>query len=180
MSENKILLHSCCAICSGYPITYLQDAGYEVVVFFYNSNIYPIEEYQKRLSAQKILCNKFNCELIEGKYDTESFYQIGLKDEPEGGLRCLKCFELRLEESFKKAKELGIDEITTSLPISPHKDFEKISAIGEQLSQKYGIKYLAINFKKKDGFLKTNKIAKDLELYRQNYCGCLYSKGVNA
>lgn len=149
--------------------------GYDVVVYFYNPNIFPETEYQKRLEAQRTLCKHFGCELIEGEYDTDTFYQAakGLENEPEKGLRCLKCFELRLSKAYALAQKLGIEKFTTSIVISPHKNFEKLTEIGHKIA---GENYLAIDFKKKDGFLKTNKIAKELELYRQNYCGCKFSK----
>ena len=176
-SKKKILLHACCGICSSYPISLLKDMGYCVVVYFYNPNIYPDTEYQKRLEAEKKLCNHFDCQLIIGDYETEVYYDFvkGLENEPEKGKRCEKCFELRLVKSAQKAKELGIEEFTTSIVISPHKDFEKISQIGKQIAQKYNLNYLPINFRKQDGFLKTNQISKSLNLYRQNYCGCKFA-----
>ena len=175
--ENKILLHACCGICSGYPISMLKGAGYTPVVCFYNPNIYPLEEYQKRLDAEKTLCKHFGVELIEGEYDTEKFYEYtkGLENEPEKGKRCDRCFELRLKEAAKQAVKLGINQFTTSIVISPHKNFEKLTEIGTKVANEYNIEYLAIDFKKKDGFLKTNNISKELNLYRQNYCGCKYS-----
>ena len=176
--KNKILLHACCGICSGYPISLLQDMGYSVVVYFYNPNIYPQEEYLKRLEAEKTVCGYFNCELIEGIYEPDVYYGYvkGLEQEPEKGKRCDKCFELRLNSSGLKAKELGIEEFTTSIVISPHKSFEKLSDIGENIALKHGLKYLPFNFRKKDGFLKTNQISYELNLYRQNYCGCKFAK----
>ena len=176
-SNKKILLHACCGICSGYPISFLKDIGYEVVVYFYNPNIYPLQEYQKRLDAQKKLCNHYNCELIEGKYSPEEYFDYikGYENEPERGKRCDRCFELRLEQSAKIAKQLGIEEFTTSISISPHKDYEKITQIGKNIAEKYGLNYLSVNFRKNDGVLKTNQISKSLGLYRQNYCGCKYS-----
>ena len=175
---NKIVLHTCCAICSGYPISLLQDMGYQVIAYFYNPNIYPFEEYQKRLDAQKILCSHLNCELIEGEYNPEAFYNIakGLEKEPEKGKRCDKCFELRLEKTAEYTKLIGIENFTTSIAISPHKNVMRVSQIGENIAQKFNLKYVAIDFKKKDGFLKTNKLSKELNLYRQNYCGCKFSK----
>lgn len=151
--------------------------GYCVVVYFYNPNIYPDIEYQKRLEAEKTLCKHFECQLIEGTYEPEVYYDFvkGMEHEPEKGARCDKCFELRLDKSAQKAKELGIEEFTTSIVISPHKNFEKISQIGEQIGKKYDLTYLPINFRKQDGFLKTNQISKSLNLYRQNYCGCKFS-----
>jgi len=176
-SIKNILLHACCGICSGYPISLLQDMGYSVTVYFYNPNIFPQEEYQKRLEAENILCKHFGCKLIIGDYEPDVYYEFvkGLENEPEKGARCDKCFELRLDNSAKKAKELGIEEFTTSMVISPHKNYEKLSKIGEQAASKYGLKYLPLNFRKNDGFLKTNKISKELNLYRQNYCGCKFA-----
>ncbi len=175
--NSKILLHACCGICSAYPVSFLKDAGYEVIVYFYNPNIYPDTEYQKRLEAEKTLCENFGVELIVEEYNQEEFFDYvkGFETEPEKGLRCDKCFELRLMKTASKAKELGIDNFTTSIVISPHKNFQKLSKIGEEIASKTGINFLAIDFKKKDGFLKTNKIANSLSLYRQNYCGCKFS-----
>lgn len=177
-SNKKILLHACCGICSAYPIALLQELGYEVIVYFYNPNIYPYEEYKKRLEAEKKLCNHFNCKLIIGEYEPEIYYEYikGLENEPEKGKRCDKCFTLRLEGCAKLAKELGIDLFTTSMVISPHKNYEKLTAIGLEIAQKYGLECLTTNFRKQDGFLKTNRIANDLGLYRQNYCGCKFAK----
>ncbi len=176
-SSKKILLHACCGICSGYPISLLQDMGYCVVVYFYNPNIYPEEEYNKRLEAEKTLCRHFNCEFIIGNYEPEAYYEFvkGLENEPEKGARCDKCFELRLNKTAQKAKALRIEEFTTSMVISPHKNYEKLSEIGNSIANKHNLKYLPINFRKNDGFLKTNKISKDLGLYRQNYCGCKFA-----
>ena len=175
---SKILLHACCAICSGYPIELLQNRGYSVIVYFYNPNIYPQEEYQRRLEAQKILCKHLGAELIIGEYNPDEYYDYvkGLETEPEKGLRCDKCFELRLNNAALKAKELGIEEFTTSIVISPHKNYEKLTKIGAEVAQKNNIKYIPINFRKQDGFLKTNRIAKELNLYRQKYCGCKYAQ----
>ncbi len=177
-SKNKIILHACCAICSGYPINLLKDMGYIPVVYFYNPNIYPEIEYQKRLEAERVMCKAADCELIVGDYEQEEFYKAvkGLENEPEKGRRCDKCFELRLSKTALLAKSMGINMFTTSIVISPHKNFQKITAIGQKIAQKYNLEYKAIDFKKKDGFLKTNKISKELNLYRQNYCGCVFSK----
>jgi len=175
--DKKIILHACCAICSGYPVSYLKDAGYSVIVYFYNPNIFPQEEYLKRLSAQKTLCTHYGVELIEGKYELEVFYEAakGYESEPEKGLRCHKCFELRLRKTAELCKKLGIKDFTTSIVISPHKNFRLLSDIGKKIASEYDLNYLDIDFKKKDGFLKTNKISRELELYRQNYCGCKFS-----
>lgn len=148
--------------------------GYQVVVYFYNPNIQPAEEYQKRLEGQKIICENFNCELIEGEYNPNDFYNaaVGLENEPEKGKRCDKCFELRLNNTAKKAKELNIENFTTSIVISPHKNFQKITEIGKRIADEAGLNYVDIDFKKQNGFLKTNQISKNLNIYRQNYCGC--------
>lgn len=176
-NNTKILLHACCGICSSYPVSFLQDAGYEVVVYFYNPNIYPDMEYQKRLEAERTLCRYFNVQLIEETYEPGEFFDYvkGYEIEPEKGLRCDKCFELRLEKTAQKAKELGIREFTTSIVISPHKNFQKLAQIGSEIAERENLNFLAVDFKKKDGFLKTNKIANSLSLYRQNYCGCKFS-----
>lgn len=175
--QNKILIHACCAICSGHPISLLKQMGYEVVVYFYNPNIYPSIEYQKRLEAQRILCKSLDVELIEGEYETDKFYEAskGLENELEKGKRCDVCFELRLQKTAQRAKTLKINQFTTSIVISPHKNFEKLTQIGEKIAKDYRLEYVAIDFKKQDGFLKTNKISKELNLYRQNYCGCEFS-----
>lgn len=173
-NENKILLHACCAICSGYPILLLKEMGYSPVVYFCNPNLDSEEEFQRRLNSQKQLCKHFDVELIVEPYNPFEYLSFvsGLENEPERGRRCDRCIELRLKKTAQKAKELGIRTFTTSLVISPHKDFEKISALGKSFSPNY----LAIPFRKKDGFLKTNNISKKLGLYRQNYCGCKFTK----
>lgn len=178
LKDNKILLHSCCGICSAYSIQRLKDLGYEPVVYFYNPNIYPEMEYKKRLEAQKAVCLYNNCKLITEKYQPEEFTVLakGLENEPEKGIRCKKCFKLRLKRTAQKANELGIKSFTTTMTISPHKSFETILKVGLKVEKVYDIKYLAEDFKKKDGFLKTNRLSKELGLYRQNYCGCEYSK----
>lgn len=173
---NKILLHACCGICSGYPISLLKDLGYEPVVYFCNPNLDTNEEFQRRLDAQKAVCAYHNVDLIFEEYNHNQFlnYVKGLENEPEKGKRCDKCIELRLKQAVNKAKELGINKYTTSLVISPHKNYQKIKTIGENLSQE--IEYISIDFKKNDGFLKTNKLSKELGIYRQNYCGCEFAK----
>ena len=176
-SKGEILLHACCGICSGYPISYLQDMGYSVKVYFYNPNIYPAAEYAKRLEAQRTLCAHFGCDLIEGEYNPQDYYDYvaGFEDEPEKGLRCDRCFKLRLTNAAIMAKSLNIPTFTTSMVISPHKNYEKLTAIGTEIAKKYDLEYLSTNFRKNDGFLKTNNISKSLNLYRQNYCGCKFA-----
>ena len=174
--ENKILLHACCGICSGYPIALLKEMGYLPVVYFCNSNIDTEEEFNKRLEAQKIVCMYHWVDLIVEKYKHEDYLNAvnGLENEPERGKRCVECIRLRLQQTVNKARELGIKKFTTSLVISPHKNFEMISKIGNELAG--DLEFVAINFKKKDGFLKTNKLSKELGIYRQNYCGCEFAK----
>lgn len=180
-NKPKILLHACCGICSSYPVSFLKDAGYDVVVYFYNPNIFPQEEYLKRLDAEKTLCKHFNIELIIGEYTPEDYYNYvkGYENEPEKGKRCDRCFTLRLENSAKLCKKLNIPIFTTSMVISPHKNYEKLTQIGNNIAKKYGIEYLSTNFRKNDGFLKTNQISKKLGLYRQNYCGCKFALKTN-
>lgn len=186
--NGVILLHACCAICSGYPISLLKEMGYSPVVYFCNPNLDTKEEFERRLEAQRSLCKHFDVELIVEEYNHNEYldYVKGLEMEPERGSRCDKCIELRLLKTAQKAYELGIKKFTTSLVISPHKNFQKISAIGVDLGNSLSFKYLPpqylppvylpLDFKKKDGFLKTNQISKALGLYRQNYCGCEFAK----
>ena len=178
-SKNKILLHACCGICSGYPISYLLENGFEPIVYFCNPNIDSEEEFNKRLDAQRVVCEHFGVELVVDEYNHKCYLERvkGLEFEPEKGKRCDVCIKMRLEKAIKKAYELGVEQVTTSLVISPHKNFEKISEIGQKLSENYiQPKYLSINFRKQDGFLKTNNISKELNIYRQNYCGCEFAK----
>ena len=176
--NNKILIHACCGICSGYPIGLLKEMGYEPIVYFYNPNLDSKEEFDRRLNAQKIVCMYHWVDLVIEEYNHQEFLEEirGLENEPERGKRCDKCIELRLNKTAQKAKELGIRKFTTSLVISPHKNFDKITSIGKNTSN--DLEYIAIDFKKKDGFLKTNNLSKELGLYRQKYCGCEFAKNV--
>lgn len=174
--ENKILVHACCGICSGYPISLLKEMGYTPVVYFCNPNLDTKEEFNKRLEAQKVVCMYHWVELIAEEYKHEEYLQVikGLEEEPERGKRCVECIKLRLQQTANKARKLGINKFTTSLVISPHKNFEMISKIGRETAD--DLEFVAIDFKKKDGFLKTNKLSKELGIYRQNYCGCEFAK----
>ena len=176
--KNKILLHACCAICSGYPIKLLKELNYEPVVYFCNPNLDTEEEFERRLNAQKTICEYFGVNLIVENYNQNEYFEYikGYENEPEKGKRCDKCIELRLLKTAQKAKELGINNFTTSLTISPHKNFIRISSIGTECANTNNTKYFPFDFKKKDGFLKTNKISKDLNLYRQSFCGCKFAK----
>ncbi len=181
---KKLFLHSCCGPCSSYVLEYLSNY-FEITVFYYNPNIENIEEFEKRYNEQKrlidLLPTKYKVNLIKGEFDPSVFESTveGLENEPEGGKRCFKCYRLRLEETAKKAKELGYDYFTTTLSISPYKNAAKLNEIGEELESIYGIKYLYADFKKKEGYKRSIELSRKYKLYRQNYCGCLYSKKNN-
>ena len=176
-----LLLHSCCAPCSSYVLEYL-SAYFDITIFYYNPNISPEEEFAKRVDEQKRLISEIplehNVKFIEGKYDCERFYEMakGLEHLKEGGERCFKCYRLRLEETAKAAKDGGFDYFTTTLSISPHKNAQVLNAIGAELSNEYGIDYLFSDFKKKNGYKRSCELSEIYGLYRQNYCGCVYSK----
>jgi len=179
-TKPKLLLHVCCAPCSSYVLTYLSDY-FDITVLYYNPNISPIEEYQKRLNEEKRLIkelNKENIHIMECNYDNESFNEIakGLEDAPEGGIRCYKCYNLRIEETARIAKEKNFDYFTTTLTISPLKNSQVLNKIGRELEEKYNVKYLYSDFKKKEGYKTSIILSKKYNLYRQNYCGCIYSR----
>lgn len=171
---NKVLLHACCAICSGHPIQHLRELGYEPIAYFFNPNIHPESEYLKRLDAQKKLCASLNCELIVEDYKPNLYKEVmeGFEEHAEGSERCERCFQLRLLKTIQKAQELGINHYTTSISISPHKNFNIVKKVGGIFSNYFKINFMDIDFKKQDGFLKTTELSKELDLYRQNYCGC--------
>ncbi|NCC01836.1 MAG: epoxyqueuosine reductase QueH [Clostridia bacterium] len=177
----KLLLHSCCAPCSSYVLEYLSNY-FEITVFYYNPNISPAEEYEKRVEEQQKfimeLPTKYPIAFIAGKYEPERFYELakGLEQLPEGGERCFKCYELRLREAAICAKNADFDYFTTTLSISPLKNAEKLNEIGENLGRQYSVSYLPGNFKKKNGYLRSVKLSAEYGLYRQDYCGCIYSK----
>lgn len=179
-SVPTLLLHSCCAPCSSYVIEYLSNYFY-ITVFYYNPNIYPDTEYIFRSNEQKRLISemptKYLVTYIDEDYNSKEFYNAvkGLEKEPEGGKRCEKCFYLRLERTAKKAIELNFDYFTTTLTISPLKNAQLINQIGETLSQIYNIKWLPSDFKKKEGYKRSIELSKIYSLYRQNYCGCIFS-----
>ena len=177
----RLLLHSCCAPCSSYCIQCLSEHFY-VTVFYYNPNIYPPEEYHMRAAEQARFVEnfptKYPVSCVEGAYDTERFYEIakGREDIPEGGERCFACYELRLREAAEYAKRENFDYFTTTLSISPLKNAQKLNEIGAALEKEYGVKYLFSDFKKKSGYQKSTEISREYEMYRQYYCGCVYSK----
>ena len=182
--ENKVpslFLHSCCAPCSSYVLEYLSKY-FDITVFYYNPNIYPEEEYRKRVQEITRLVNSMEFEhpvkLIEGRYDPQKFFRMakGLEDIPEGGERCFRCYRQRMEEAAKLAKEGGYDYFTTTLSISPLKNAARINEIGEELAEIYHVTHLPSDFKKKNGYKRSIELSHEYDLYRQNYCGCIYSK----
>ena len=177
-NKPKLLLHACCGVCSSSVLEKLYPF-FDITVLYYNPNIYPEEEYQKRLKMQKEIINKMNLKvaLLEIGYHSKDFEKIAknLEDEKEGGSRCTKCFHLRLEKTAQIAKVNNFDYFTTTLSVSPYKDSERLNKIGEILSKEYGVKYLYSDFKKKEGYKRSNELAKKYNIYRQHYCGCQYS-----
>ena len=182
---KHLFLHSCCAPCSSYVLEYLRTF-FRITVFYYNPNITVDAEYSKRVEEQKRLIGEFNqkkddafpIEIVEGDYDVQRFFDCvkGLEKCPEGGERCFACFALRLSETARQAKERKADYFTTTLTISPLKNAAKINEIGEQLSAKWGVAFLPSDFKKRDGYKRSIELSKEYGLYRQDYCGCVYSK----
>lgn len=177
----KLLLHSCCAPCSSYCLEYLSNY-FRITVFYYNPNIYPAEEYQKRVEEQRNfiekLPTKHKIEFVEGIFEEQRFYEAvkGYEDCREGGERCFLCYELRLKETARLAKEMGMDYFTTTLSISPLKNAEKLNEIGEKVGAIYGISHLSSDFKKKNGYKRSVELSEEYGMYRQYYCGCVYSK----
>ena len=181
--EGKVphlLLHACCAPCSSHCLEYLSKY-FRITVFYYNPNISPKEEYALRIEEIKHFVQEFKSEneitLIEGKYEPERFFQVvkGLEQEPEGGKRCEQCFKLRLSEAAKLAKELNADYYTTTLSISPLKNAELLNKIGKEEGDAIGVTHLPSDFKKKGGYARSIELSKEYNLYRQNFCGCVYS-----
>lgn len=182
---QRLLLHSCCAPCSSYVLEYLRQY-FRITVFYYNPNISMEPEYRKRVEEQKRLIAAYNAqeekgysiEVIEGDYEPSAFYEIakGLEQCPEGGERCFACYELRLKKTAMLAKEEQYDYFSTTLTISPLKNAQKLNEIGERLSQEYNIPWLVSDFKKKNGYKRSIELSAEYDLYRQDYCGCIYSK----
>ncbi len=190
-----LFLHACCAPCSSYVLEYLSKY-FEIAVYYYNPNISPVFEYEKRVSEIKSFIERVYPEgvkdfiesdeiklyhpvhLIEGEYDPTEFDEIasGLEEEPERGARCYKCYELRLKKTALKAKELGFDYFCSTLSISPYKNADWLNEIGLRLSEEIGIAYLVNDFKKNNGYRRSCELSEEYGLYRQNYCGCIYSK----
>ena len=178
---DSLLLHACCAPCSSACLERLGDY-FNISIFYYNPNITEEEEYKKRINEIKKFISefktKYSIKLIEGRYDPNEFFEMakGLENEPERGSRCFKCYKLRLEESAKVASELGFNYFCTTLTLSPHKNSNWINEIGEELDKEYTSTYLYSDFKKKNGYKRSIELSREYNLYRQNYCGCIYSK----
>lgn len=184
IKENNVptlLLHSCCAPCSSYVLEYLSNY-FKITILYYNPNISPIEEFNKRVEEQKrlisLLDTKYPVSFIEGNYDNDIYETAirGLENEPERGKRCYVCYELRLRECAKLAKEKGYDYFSTTLSISPYKNSNWLNEIGSKLEKEYQVNYLYADFKKKNGYKRSIELSNIYHLYRQNYCGCVYSK----
>lgn len=177
----SLLLHSCCAPCSSYVLKYLSDY-FKITVLYYNPNISPESEYLKRIEEQKRLISEMSfknlVKLIPETYNPAEFYNAvkGLENLPEGGERCFICYRLRLEETAKISKQNSFDYFTSTLSISPYKNAEKLNEIGEELAKLYGINHLPCDFKKKNGYKESINLSKEYNLYRQDYCGCIFSK----
>ena len=176
----SLLLHSCCAPCSSYVLEYL-SRYFKITVFYYNPNIYPEEEFYKRRSEQERfisqLPTKNPISFIGTEHMSEEFYKAvkGLEHIREGGERCFACYRLRLEESAMAARDMGADYFTTTLSISPMKNAQKLNEIGGELGGKYGVKYLFSDFKKRNGYKRSTELSREYGIYRQNYCGCVFS-----
>ena len=184
-NRPKLMLHSCCGPCSTAVIERLLGE-YNITIFFYNPNITEDEEYEKRKATQIQFLNAYNENakeedkviFLEGEYFPKEFYRVaqGLEQEPEGGKRCTECFKLRLERTAAEGKINGYDYFGTTLTVSPHKNYPLISEIGAALADAYGINFLDMDFKKKAGYQRSVALSKEYDLYRQNYCGCSFSK----
>ena len=178
---TELLLHACCAPCSSAVLERIAN-HFKITIFYYNPNITDEEEYNKRIEEIKKLINivkpKYEIKLIEGNYEPEKFFEIAkdLENEPERGKRCYKCYNLRLTETAIIAEKLNIPFFATTLTLSPHKRVDWLNEIGEQLDNNYNTTYLYSDFKKKEGYKRSIILSKEYNLYRQDYCGCIYSK----
>jgi predicted adenine nucleotide alpha hydrolase (AANH) superfamily ATPase len=170
----KLLLHICCGVCAAGVVERLTSEGHEVHGYFYNPNIHPLEEYNRRLEAARIVARELKFPLEEGPYIPEEWYREteSLENEPEGGRRCEVCFRHRLEKTWLYLLDSGLDAFTTTLTVSPRKSAKVINRVGKEIG---GDRFLERDFKKKAGFQRSIEIAKELALYRQDYCGCIYS-----
>ena len=178
--KPTLLLHSCCAPCSTAVIERLGDY-FDITILYYNPNIEPFIEYEKRKQEQIRIINEFGLKYLDSDYDNDLFHEIsrGLEDIPERGIRCHKCYRLRLDYTAKLAKKNNYEYFSTTLTVSPYKLSNVINEIGLELESIYNIKYLVSDFKKQNGYKKSIELSKKFNLYRQNYCGCIYSKDIN-
>jgi len=174
--KPKFLLHVCCATCALHPY-FLLSKDFIVTLYFYNPNIHPKKEYNRRLEDVRMISKKYHIPLIIDKYEIKKWFELtkNLKEEPEGGTRCSVCFKMRLEKTATAAKKLNIDLFGTTLTISPHKNYSTINSIGKTIADDKKLTFYESNFKKKDGFKKTIQLSNKLHISRQNYCGCIYS-----
>ena len=176
----RLLLHACCAPCASYVLEYLSEY-FDITVYYYNPNISPHSEFIKRFEEIKRLIKempvKNEVKLVEGVYRYEDFLEVaeGLEDEKEGGARCFKCYRLRLEKTAELARDEGFDYFCTTLSISPLKNSQKLNEIGFQLAKEYGVNWLPSDFKKREGYKRSIELSREYNLYRQNFCGCVYS-----
>lgn len=175
--KPKLLLHACCAPCSTAALSRLKD-DFKITVYFYNPNMDGKEEYDRRAEEEKRLCKILGVAVEVEKYEPNEFYSAtaGLENEKEGGIRCEKCFYLRLSKTAEKAKRENFDYFTTTLTLSPLKNAELLNRIGETVGEETGVKFLPSDFKKRDGYKKSIELSAKYGLYRQNYCGCMFSK----
>lgn len=177
----RLLLHACCAPCSSAVLEYLSQY-FAITLLYYNPNIAPLEEYQKRESELRRLVSQMKfthpVELLPCQYDGQAFVQAarGLEGEPEGGKRCEACFRLRLRYAAQEAARLRFDYYTTTLSISPMKNAPLLNQLGEEIGREFGVAHLPSDFKKKDGYKRSVQLSKEYDLYRQDYCGCAFSK----
>lgn len=171
--KPTLLLHACCAPCSTYVLELL-NKFFDITIYYYNPNIYPLSEFETRYQEFTKLGQY---KLVKSDFNPDEYYQAikGFEDKPEGSERCFKCFELRLEHSARYAKEKQFDYFSTTLSISPYKNSNKINEIGQNMANKYGVKFLYSNFKKDEGYKRSIQICRQLEIYRQDYCGCRFS-----
>lgn len=180
-SVPRLLLHACCAPCSSYVLEYLNNY-FDITIYYYNPNIYPYEEYNRRLDELKRFLSEYDTKrpikLIEDQYTPDDYYESvkGLTNLKEGSIRCYNCYKFRMDKACNYAKENNFDYFTTTLSISPYKNSSWINEIGESLEKKYNVKYLYADFKKKDGYKRSLELSRKYNLYRQDYCGCVYSK----
>ncbi len=177
--KPTLLLHACCAPCSSYVLEYL-SRYFEITLYYHNPNIYPEEEFKVRLDELKRFTRDagYSCDVVSPKYDADEFFDAvrGMEDMQEGGERCSVCYALRLRRTAQTAKDGGFDYFTTTLSISPYKNAEWLNGIGSELEGEYGVSYLYSDFKKKNGYKRSIELSSEYGLYRQDYCGCIFSK----